>query len=348
MSFLQRFGAQPRWILLFELWGMLLLLGVADVLTRWELSLFVFYAVPIFAAAWYVNRNTALGLAVGGAVVWFWANSHDHPYASDLAYVWAAFNRLIYFLFVAIGGVALAAQNEALRLRLEALERAAHLERELIRVSEHEQRRIGQDLHDGHCQTLAAIGFAAASLTEDLEGCARTEAVAAAEISRMIKEAISEARGLARGLFPVQMNEAGLPVALDELVTTMQRLRHIPVTFEVRGDIRVVDPRVGMHLYRIAQEALNNAVTHANATQVTLSLSQDDEELRLTVRDDGVGFSTDPIVGQGLGMNTMKYRASEIGGSLDIYCDSTRGAVVSCSLPITALDSVNPDYASRS
>jgi signal transduction histidine kinase len=332
MSFHQRFGAQPRWLLLLELYVIIVLLGMVDYQTSWELSLFVFYAFPIFAAAWYADQKRALLLATVGAALWWAANSQDHPYASDFAYLWAAVSRWVYFLFVAIGGGALAARTEALQARLSALERAAQLEEDLVSASEREQRRIGQDLHDGHCQTLTAIGYAATSLHEDLEARAAAEAPLAAEIGRMVRNAIGDVRALARGIFPVQMNAGGLAVALDELVTGTARLRQIRVTFETPGDVTLSDPQAAMHLYRIAQEALNNATTHSGAERVTISLVEDAQTLRLTIRDDGTGFVPRHLHDRGMGLATMRYRAAQIGAQFDLQSDVHAGTTVTCTL----------------
>ncbi len=346
MSFSQRFGAQSRRALLLELWAAVAVLGYFDFLTTWELSLFVFYAVPIFAAAWYLDRTTALAMAGACGVAWGVSNAGDHPYLSSLAFGWAALNRTIYFFFVAVGGSALAAQTESIRTRLESLERNAHLESELVRASEREQRRIGQDLHDGLCQTLAAIGFAVTSLREDLDGHAPQESKAAEGISRMVREAISEARGMARGIFPVQMNEVGLSAALAELVETTRRLRRIEVVFESRGEVQIADAEVGMHLYRIAQEALNNAVTHAQASRIAIACNRDQDALRLTVSDDGTGLPPGKSTGRGMGLNTMNYRASTIGATLDFHRDPAGGTVVSCVLPAAMI--THSRHATRS
>lgn len=333
MTFQQRFGSQPRWLLLVELYVVIVVLGLIDYQTTWELSLFVFYAIPIFAAAWYVDQRQGLLLATVGAVLWWLANSDDHPYASSFAYLWAAISRWIYFLFVAIGAGALAARTEALQARLAALERAAQLEQELVRASEREQRRIGQDLHDGHCQTLAAIGYAANSLQEDLEAKASADAPIAAEIARMVRNAISDVRALARGIFPVQMNAGGLAVALDELAAGATRLRQIPVLFQTQGDVALNDPPVAMHLYRIAQEALNNATTHAKPTRIAITLAEEATELRLTIQDDGTGFPVQQCSSRGMGLTTMHYRASQIGATLELESDAEIGTTVTCTLP---------------
>jgi len=333
MTLHQRFGSQHRWLLLTELYLAIVVLGLIDYQTTWELSLFVFYALPIFAAAWYVGQRNGLLLATIGAVLWWLANSTDHPYVSDLAYLWAAVSRWVYFLFVSIGAGALAARTEALQERLAALERAAQLEQDLVRASEREQRRIGQDLHDGHCQTLAAIGFAASSLQEDLEARASAEAPMAAEIARMVRHAIGDVRALARGIFPVQMNASGLAVALDELAAGVTRLRHIPVSFETHGDVVLDDPHVAMHLYRITQEALSNATTHANPNRIGIVLAEEAGELRLTVQDDGTGFPEDHRARRGMGLTTMRYRAAQIGATLDLESNEEAGTIVTCILP---------------
>jgi signal transduction histidine kinase len=335
VRFLKMFGRQRRGSLLVEIVSMVLVIGYLDFLSGRDITLFLLYAVPIFLAAWCVNRAWGLGCAVLCGVAWWAANFQVHTFATDWGYSAAAVSRLGYFVFVAIGGAALRAQRNADRARMEALEQNSALKQEILRISEREQQRIGQELHDGLCQYLAAIACAAKCLRDDLEERTLPEASAALEIERLLNDAVRQTRSLARGIFPVQMDEAGLPAALEELVATTNHLMSAAVSFETHGEIRVTNPETAMHLYRIAQEALNNALKHGHARHIAIALYGNDERLRLVVSDDGQGFPTREQWHAGMGMKTMQYRAREIGAELGIGTTGA-GSTVTCTVPTEA------------
>jgi signal transduction histidine kinase len=329
--------APPRkpWLFL-EALTLLLIIGFLDYLTAWELSLFVFYAAPIVLVAWHADRRTALLLAALCGWIWYLANIHSHPYATHEGYVWATLNRLVYFIFVAVGAVALRLQREETQARLESLTRTRELEREIVQATEREQIRIGQDLHDGLCQTLVAIDCAAACLKADLKARDLPEAQAAEDIQQMLQRSVIEARSLARGIFPVQMEAQGLATAIEELVETTNRFRRNGIICNVEGEVRIADPKVAMHLYRIAQEALSNALRHARAAKVFVRLSEADGILRLCIADDGCGMPPEgPAETDGMGLRTIRYRAQLIGAELEVIPNPTGGTMVNCSLPLS-------------
>ncbi len=330
-TFLHR---QPRSFLIAEVAAMVIGIGFLDYLSGRDITLFLLYAVPIFLAAWYADRGWALGCAVLSALAWWAANFGVHTFSTDFGYSVAAVSRLGYFVFVAIGTAALRSQRDADRARMDALEQNSALKQEILRISEREQQRIGQELHDGLCQYLAAIACAAKCLRDDLEERVLPEAKAATEIETLLNDAVRQTRSLARNIFPVQMDEAGLPAALEDMVATTNRLMSVAVSFETRGEIRIRDPQVAMHLYRIAQEALNNAIKHGNARQIVIALYGNDERLRLVVSDDGRGFQQKPLLQAGMGMKTMQYRAREIGADLNIGTTNGAGSTVTCTVPL--------------
>jgi two-component system, LuxR family, sensor kinase FixL len=221
------------------------------------------------------------------------------------------------------------------------------LELEVLRVSDDERRRIGQDLHDGLGQQLTGIGLIARSLARHLrrEGHAAAETVE--EITALIGEADEQARRLARGLIPVELSADGLAAALRRLCTHAERLFGIACAYEeeVEEGYRLTDPDAATHLYRIAQEAVSNAVRHGQARHVDIVLAASYERLRLRVLDDGTGIpeavihgpATDAPRGRddasGMGLRIMHYRARIIGGSLDVRPHPKGGTAVTCSIP---------------
>lgn len=316
---------------------MLLLIGALDYFTGSELSVSLLYALTVLSVAWFVSRRAAMAFALMSTLIWWWANRISTPYTSQWGYAWATLARFAYFLLAALGGSALRSREEFNRQRIEALERAVALEHEVTRISEHEQRKIGQDLHDGICQELAAIAFALSSVRDDLAVRDHNETARLDEVLDMLRDAISETRNLARGIFPAQLEEIGLAAMLDELVCSMRRLQGIDATFEMQGEVQISDPEVATHLYRIAQEALGNAVKHGGAPRVWVSLTRRDDMITLEVADEGGGLPQEPLQPQGMGLKTMDYRARIIGASIEIRNKSDRGVSVICRLPVKPL-----------
>jgi signal transduction histidine kinase len=209
------------------------------------------------------------------------------------------------------------------------------LEREIIGISEREQERIGQDLHDGICQYLAALSCSAASLKSDLEGHGlAAETRRANELAGFLRDAVVQVRNLARGLVPVQMDEAGLASALEELTASAARLLGIRCVYESAGAPRIRDKGVAMHLYRITQEAINNATKHGKATNVLVSLIDDGKAMTLRIADDGTGITETAAASDGIGLGLMRYRARLLGGELSIEGLHAGGTVVSCGIPL--------------
>lgn len=209
------------------------------------------------------------------------------------------------------------------------------LEREVLEISEREQRRIGHDLHDGLCQELAGIELRSRVLEQRLavRGL-REDSDQAGKLSRLVRETIAHTRSLARGLSPVMKNSEGLAAALQELATNTADLFHIGCELEGGEDrwSALADPVAAGHLYRIAQEAVSNAIKHGRARRVTIRLAGNPDVLTLSVRDDGVGFPEVMPAGVGMGMRVMRYRAGMISGELSVGRGQSGGTVVSCTV----------------
>ncbi len=216
------------------------------------------------------------------------------------------------------------------------------LEKEILNISEQERRRIGQDLHDGLGQMLTGIGLLSQDLARHLEDEGHERADDMAEITEHIKEADQYARDLSHGLIPVDVEANGLSEALRRLSQNAERLFDVDCTFQEVGTARVHDTTTASHLYRIAQEAVNNAVRHGEADHLKLSLATGEEQMRLQVRDDGSGFETTALDDAGMGIRIMNYRARIIGGTLDLSSTLGTGTTVTCTLPRTASTSDAP------
>ncbi|MFB6273480.1 MAG: PAS domain S-box protein [Salinibacter sp.] len=210
------------------------------------------------------------------------------------------------------------------------------LEKEILNVSEEERRRIGQDLHDGLGQMLTGIGLLSQDLARQLEEEGHERADDMAEITEHIKEADQYARDLSHGLIPVDVEANGLTEALRRLSQNAERLFNVNCTFREVDTVLIHNSTVATHLYRIAQEAVSNAVRHGEAEDVNIILASGDEQIRLQVRDDGVGFGAEETDEDGMGVHIMNYRARIIGGTLEISSDLGEGTVVTCTVPRTA------------
>lgn len=328
---------QPAWVLWLALLSSSVGLGYLDYIFSWEVSLFVFYALPIMAAVWTLGKGAALFMALVSGIVWWFANRADHPYQTQMGYAWAMVSRMLYFAFVAIGAAAIRHKQQADAEKIRMLEELRKLETDILAVGENERQRIGQDLHDGLCQQLAAIGCAARVLADDLQRDGRPEADDAAQIEQAMQQAASEARSLARGIFPVHVDQSGLQMALQELAGSTERLTGIPITL-VRGaeEVRIPSPETAMHLFRIAQEAVANAVKHSGASRICIQLQVDGSLLRLSVDDDGIGIAQHGILcGSRMGLRTMNYRAQSIGAALRVARSRSGGTEVVCELNLS-------------
>lgn len=208
------------------------------------------------------------------------------------------------------------------------------LEQEVLRISEHERQRIGQDLHDGLGQMLTGIGLITKNLSQKLLQQEHPLAGQAEEISTLIKKADEQARSLARGLVPVEFDEKGLEAALERLKQNAEKLFDIGFDLEVLGDLDFDDATQAIHLYRIAQEAVSNAVKHGSATKVSVHLASTNSHVRLRVADNGTGFPDNWDSKGGLGVRIMQFRARLIGGNLEISDVPDKGAVINCTIPV--------------
>jgi signal transduction histidine kinase len=225
-----------------------------------------------------------------------------------------------------------AAANRALEGEMARRQR---LERGIARATDEERRGVGRDIHDGVCQQLTGALLRCQALELRLErGTPPTQPEIGA-LSGLLAETIHEARAVAEGLSPLNATPSALAGALRELARRAERTSGVPCTSHVTGDVRVEGPVAARHLYRIAQEAVGNAIRHAGAKRITISLKGDETNLWLAVEDDGVGMPTTVRVGA-LGLETMTHRAQTLEGELGIQAVPDGGTRVTCRVPRTA------------
>lgn len=153
------------------------------------------------------------------------------------------------------------------------------------------------------------------------------------QIAEHVRAAIAQTRSLARGLSPVLLDAEGLMTALAELAATTEKLFKVRCLFHCRGRTKVTDHATATHLYRIAQEAVNNAARHAHACLIEIKLAAATGRLMIEVTDDGTGLPEAATRRAGMGLHIMQYRASMIRATLTLARRAERGTVVTCSLP---------------
>jgi len=210
------------------------------------------------------------------------------------------------------------------------------LEREILEISNREQRRIGHDLHDGVCQQLAAIAYRMDILGDQLLEKGVAESSEAERIGGLVQEAMQQTRGVARGLFPVRLDESGLVSALAEFADNTSQMFRLQCQFRGEELLGPLDKAVSLHLYYIAQEAVSNAIKHGQATRVTVDLTQSRDQLRLVIQDNGRGFQAPAAGASGMGIRIMRYRARMIGATLELKSQPATGTQITCALYTTA------------
>jgi len=205
------------------------------------------------------------------------------------------------------------------------------MEKEILEISDREKERLGRELHDGLCQNLAGIAALSSTLSRKLAPSSEPAAAHAAEITRLLNDTIGHARELARGLNPIGLEEIGLAAALQALASNIQGLFQVSCTFQCDRPFPRLSPKSEAHLYRIAQEAVNNATTHGRGKRIEIGLSFRNGEGLLKIHDNGVGIPEEAFAGKGSGLHTMAYRSHLIGASLQVRRLARRGTAVTCT-----------------
>ena len=207
------------------------------------------------------------------------------------------------------------------------------LEKENLEISEREQRRIGQDLHDGLCQHLAGIEMLSQVLAKKLAPSAKSASARATDIAAAVREAISQTRLLARGLSPVTLESEGLMSALTELALNTEKMFRVRCDFICGEIVKFDDHAAATHLFRIAQEAVSNAIKHGRAKKLSIQLDEGPEHVCLSVTDNGGGFPEKFSQGKGMGLRIMQSRIGMVGGTLMIENSRGGGVCVTCTAP---------------
>jgi signal transduction histidine kinase len=340
---------------------LVVLIGVVDCLVSPRIVFTIFYLLPICLASWFVSAR--FGLVV--CLLSDFASVADDFVAGRLAdshwmvHSWNVTVRLVIFLIFVWLLRALRSLHdrleEVVQQRTAALtgevEERKHLEMKLLESTERERQRIGQELHDGPCQLLAATALAASSLEGRLDNRLFPEATEVRAIAEHLRQAVSDCRHLAQGLFPSALETGGLRFALEQLTTGVEHSSSIQCRLLCNQELPPQVLSVALHLYRIAQEAVTNAVKHSGATAILVAVSQTDGEIVVLVKDNGSWHHVTGARHEGMGLRIIACRAELIGAALDVQPDGDGGTLVSCRLPChespTCLDGDESAHASQ-
>ncbi|MDQ6655826.1 MAG: PAS domain S-box protein [Verrucomicrobiota bacterium] len=216
-------------------------------------------------------------------------------------------------------------------LQTEMAERE-RLEKQVLQIKENEQRRFSQDLHDGLGQSLTGALFQALALERDLHAAESPFASTASKMAELVNRSIAQAHDLARGVDPVPLRPDGLMNALDDLAHALCEAHPLQCGFECEEPVLLDDNAVASHLYRIAQEALTNAIKHSGGTRVQVRLERVPGGISVAVEDDGSGLPAAAAHKRGRGLNIIRHRARLIGATLTFEKVSPQGTRVRCDL----------------
>lgn len=316
--------------------GLTIIVGCSDYATGPHVSMSSFYLLPLTLAAWSWGRLFALAVALACAAISMAGNiaNGDLDYLTPSLALWNGGVQLASYVVVAFTVAGLRQQQSDLEKRVK--DRTAAIERlqlDLLQVSEREQRRIGQDLHDGLCQHLAGAAFTCQALQEELASQGLPEARSAQNLVDLIKEGVLLSRQSAMGLDPVEMGADGLMESLGELASTTEALFRIGCSFDCSFPVLISDSAVAAHLFRIAQEAVRNAINHGRARSISIVLTAEGEGHELRIEDDGLGLSNTVPSQKGMGLSIMRNRASIIGAEFEVRDRDGGGTVVYCTVP---------------
>jgi signal transduction histidine kinase len=311
-------------------------LGYLDYRTGYEQTFLLFYLVPIALATWFGTFWLGCVMSILGVAAWIFSDM-----AAGIPSVgWWNIGMALGSYGVFTGLLAKLRSlfkelDQRVRERTEALRREIaereRLDREIAGVADRERRRLGQELHDSIGQHLTGTALTAETLRENLAARGAVEVAEADKVVRYIEEGIDLTRNLARGFFSPELDAEGLEMALQGLAENMSERFQAHCKIDIDEPVPMTSAVVATQLYRIAQEAVMNAVKHAQANRVDIRLARNGEKVALEIADDGVGFAG-KSAGEGLGLRLMSHGAAMIGAEFRIERRHPRGTRVLCQL----------------
>jgi signal transduction histidine kinase len=323
--------------------ALVMIVGVADYFSGYQIYWSIFYLVAVSFALWNVGALFAVFISALSIISWLvgdWAAGVVYP--NRFVVVWNALITFGSYLVVIWLLSRLKSSHQLLETRIQdrtaALQREIgarqQLEKDVAEVTERERLRIGHELHDTLSQHLAATSLSLQVLSGKLSQDSLPQAADADQAVHLIEDAIDLTRKLAKGLFPLELEGEGLNGALVELCRSAADRHRIKCEFKSESHVQSINSSTATHLYRIAQEAVANAVKHGHVSQVVVDFSAKDGNLVLSVSDDGIGFPEELPADRGLGLRIMASRAGMIGADFFTKNNSVGGVTVKCQLPL--------------
>jgi signal transduction histidine kinase len=338
---LRYLGSRPRPILIASLFILTCIVGLLDYLVGSNATFVSLYLIPMGIAAWFLGMPVSYLIATLSTVLWVAGDVGAGIEIQSPTLTWNLLSRFAVFIAVSYLVRALRTLHDDVEALAE--ERSAQLvseikarerlEQELVHISEREQRRVGHDIHDSLCQHLTGTAFAGQVLVETLRAQNSPSADSAARMVELIEEGIMLSRNMARGLHAVGRAGDGLMEALQDFAASTNELFKISCRFECPMPVLINDIHTAQHLYRIAQEAVGNAIKHGRARNIRIRLDMHKGGKRLSIADDGIGRPPFSENRDGMGLRIMSYRADRIGASFSIRRRDPTGTVVVCLLP---------------
>ena len=332
----------PRGVLRVAALAIVVLVGGIDYASGHEILLSSFYLVAVALAAWTLGAGYAVFVAVLSVAAWVVGDvAAGATYTGPMVPFWNA--AIIFAVYLAV--IALLTRLRGVQLDLEArviarttalteeIAERERLEREILEIGERERRRMGRDLHDSLGQILTGVALAGQALHERLVAAERPEALEVSRIVGLVEESVELTRSLSRGLDPVEIEGGGLTQGLRELALRTQALSSVRCDYVSPVLVHVEDRVTATHLYRIAQEAVTNAVRHGRPAHIRVCLERAGIGVRLTVEDDGAGLPAPHRRSGGMGLRIMAHRAMVIRGSFDVRARPQGGTLVTCEAP---------------
>ena len=310
-------------------------MGWLDHVTDTAITLPVLYIPPVALAAWYGGRRAGILASLLATFFWFGVQAVTAGPNWSPAIYWNAALRFATYLLVTVlldrlrlrrDALELAVQQKTTLLQREVRERA-RIEHEVLNICAHEKQRIAWDLHDQLGEHLFGVTLRAKLLAQELTGNHMVEAIA---LVQLLNETTRQVRAITRNLDCAE-EITDLRKELHDLATKIGQNCQVRITLNTNGTSLTMSTRVAVQLYRIAQEAVHNAVEHGKARAIEISLAHEQDQTLLSVRDDGAGFDEQKIC-TGMGLRIMRYRAHCIGGSVDIHSRPSH-TTVTCRVP---------------
>lgn len=295
---------------------------------------FEFFQAAVALSAWYGGLGP--GLVAAGISFLLIDYYLIHP-LNAFVFTGTDFIRVVIFLSVAVliswlSGRLKKSQKELEEKVEQRTKELSEANKAILEISNREQRRLGQDLHDGLSQILTGVKFMTQSVREELVEQKNPETSKVEKIEAQLKEALTYVDTVSRGLYPVELEANGLESALKEMADKMSKVYSVSCQFLMPIPMHVNDGAVANHIYRIAQEAVINAIKGGKAKKIKIRLISREDDNLLTIIDDGVGYGNAPMR-KGMGVKMMEYRARVVDGSLRIKARRKGVTRVSCSFP---------------